>query len=495
MKAPTGLWQSRLKEALGQRIHGRIFSGFNVNVDVIVHLTKETVARLVDDPEVSMEEVRKRSILDIASIQSKVDLLAVLIDRLGKGKSFHIIVDNPDLLQWLDKQFSGELESMGGQAGIISNQMAMIGAASVVYTPLLSEKQARLFHEAILTPVVDDGRLNLVPTNRAVRQDTGTKINWIMEYFKDRELVFGDMTIVPPRANRVILATRPKESVMAFDAQLMPHLAELGKKIDVAFMAGYHYASPIGPDGRTFDEYMAYTLESLRALKSANPKLRLHFEYVPMQFEELETAVLEGIADEIQSFGINENEIKRVLKVFGFEDEYRAVLERERAYSLYKGALALMERLGFERIQVHNLGYYVLVLKKPYPVPFERVRQACLFASGVNAIKAKYGGYVTRNRLGEAGEIQLSPIGFEQLEGLAAELQAEGIDPRPLLNDGVVEFDDHYLMVIPAHVVPDPVSTVGMGDTISSSSYAMEYYDDVMEPAPSAPRAGSSGHS
>ena len=37
----------------------------------------------------------------------------------------------------------------------------------------------------------------------------------------------------------------------------------------------------------------------------------------------------------------------------------------ERAFALYKGALRVMEQLAFERIQVHNLGYYVLVLKKP----------------------------------------------------------------------------------------------------------------------------------
>ncbi|NLK07989.1 MAG: hypothetical protein GX316_04735, partial [Firmicutes bacterium] len=32
----------------------------------------------------------------------------------------------------------------------------------------------------------------------------------------------------------------------------------------------------------------------------------------------------------------------------------------------------------------------------------------------------------------------------------------------------------HYLLLTPAHIVANPVSTVGMGDTISSSSYATE---------------------
>ena len=38
-----------------------------------------------------------------------------------------------------------------------------------------------------------------------------------------------------------------------------------------------------------------------------------------------------------------------------------------------------------------------------------------------------------------------------------------------------MEWDDHYLLLVPAHVVPDPVSTVGMGDTISSSALPQRY--------------------
>ena len=37
-----------------------------------------------------------------------------------------------------------------------------------------------------------------------------------------------------------------------------------------------------------------------------------------------------------------------------------------------------------------------------------------------------------------------------------------------------MEADDHVMVLVPAHVVPNPVSTVGMGDTISSSTFAAE---------------------
>ena len=57
-----------------------------------------------------------------------------------------------------------------------------------------------------------------------------------------------------------------------------------------------------------------------------------------------------------------------------------------------------------------------MILSKPYPVSMVEVRQSCLFASAVNAMKAKYGGYVQREQLAEAAELPLSDIGFAQLE-------------------------------------------------------------------------------
>src|SRR5690606_35793473 len=96
-----------------------------------------------------------------------------------------------------------------------------------------------------------------------------------------------------------------------------------------------------------------------------------------------------------------------------------------------EGGLALLRSLGVERVHVHNLGYYVLVLKKPYPVAPDWVRAACLFASAVNARKAQRGGFVPRAELGNVADLPFAESGFEQLAGFARELaerRPAGID-------------------------------------------------------------------
>ena len=471
----TNLLQDYNRKACQRQIKARVFAAFNTNIDAVVHVTNELMEEIAaKDASIAWDKVASGSASQITTVKSKEDLLIILKDCLSGGKSFHIVLENLSLLDWLDEHFTGARESMGGQAGIIANQMAALGAQSMVYTPLLSPKQGKLFAEGVTTPVVTDGGLEILPVPEAVRKDDETKINWIFEYAKGETIRFGEEVVTTPRANRVILATRPRGSVMCFDDQMAEHLPQLGKNIDVAFMAGYHYAEPVNTCGRTFDQFMADSVQHLHALKEQNPKLAIHFEYVPMKMPELEPKMLENICREIKSFGINENEIKRVLREFGFEAEMEEIERHERAYSLYKGALQLFAHLQLDRIHVHNLGYYVIVLRKPYPVSLEEVRQASLYASSVNAMKAKYGGYVRREQLEEAAELKLSDVGFEQLAGMAKELEEEHPQAADLLTDGYLEFDDHYLLVIPAHIVPDPVSTVGMGDTISSSSYAAE---------------------
>ena len=112
---------------------------------------------------------------------------------------------------------------------------------------------------------------------------------------------------------------------------------------------------------------------------------------------------------------------------------------------------------------------------KPYDVDPAVVRQACLFASAVNGVKAMQGGAVPLEDVARMADNPLSEIGLEQLKAFASEAKRLGLPATDeMLDTGIMEMDDHWVLVVPAHVIPNPVSTVGMGDTVSSSAYAAE---------------------
>ncbi|HEX6970753.1 MAG TPA: ADP-dependent glucokinase/phosphofructokinase, partial [Limnochordia bacterium] len=163
-------WQQRLREVAKRRIQIRTLAAFNANVDVIVHVTPEAMARLLEKPgEIDLTEMRRAAESNPTAVRTKSELVGVLKACLARGKSYHLQAADQALLDWLEIQFPAADRSMGGQAGIIGNQMAMLGAASRAYCPLLSEAQAALFVPGVEVPAVVDGRLQLRPARAAAR--------------------------------------------------------------------------------------------------------------------------------------------------------------------------------------------------------------------------------------------------------------------------------------------------------------------------------------
>src|SRR5690606_798321 len=122
------VWQRRVESAVNKSIRCSVFAGFNTNVDAVVHCSGESIARLIQDPDVSLDAANALDVSQIETIKEKNEFVAVLKDALGKGKSFYIVLENLDLLEWLDEIFANRQELMGGQAGIIANQMAALEA-------------------------------------------------------------------------------------------------------------------------------------------------------------------------------------------------------------------------------------------------------------------------------------------------------------------------------------------------------------------------------
>ena len=465
-------WAEKVRKAASQKINCRVFAAFNTNVDVVVHVNNENLNRIYQrDPGILSLGLEEDFSRQADLIESPEEFISILLGAMKYGKSLYMLTTSEKLLSWLSQSFTEAREILGGQAGIIANQISNLGAEAVVYSRLLSPQQAALFKDEVLAPAVRDNQLVVEPVKQVANPNDECKVNWIFEYAKDVTVTLGDTTVTTPRANRVILATRPKNAIMSFADEMMDHLPELGKHIDLAFMAGYHYISENNPDGRSYREFLDKALKELELLRQGNPKVAVHYEYVPMKERNLEAETLAEIGNAIDSFGINENEIKLVLDDFDFQEERKELEKSERAYTLYRAALPIFRKMNLKRLHVHNLGYYVVIVSKDYHISPEICREACLYASSVNALKAKYGGFAEGERLPEAGQIELSEIGFKQLLGIKEEMDL----PDEFLETGIYEGDDHYLLVVPAHVIQNPVSTVGMGDTISSTSFALEY--------------------
>lgn len=463
------IWEERLAQIVQPQLGSTTFAAFNVNVDALVRIEPDLVEWISAQVEQHEEPLRNETLP--RSVESVAELVAVLHAAMQTGKSHYGFLAD-DTAAWCRKHLRKSEFKLGGQAGIIANLMATLGADSRLYTTLLSKDQAEIIDPAVRAPVVRGDELSWDGVQNVADPDQPTKVNWIFEYPKGMTCHFPQGTITTPRANRVILSTSAPGSFSKFLPPLVERLPELGASIDVAFMAGYHRGD--GDVPRT-EAFIAESCRQLQALKQGNKNLVVHIEYVPAREPELEHTIWQGLAGSFDSFGINEHELAQLLHVFGEEAASQAIRENENAFTVWQGARVLQKILAVPRIHVHNLGYYVLLLDRDYASSPDIVRDSCILASTANAAKAIHGDVTSVDQVVEAARIPFSEIGATQMRLFVESMRNAGHEvPDDFMVNGIAPLDGHTALVIPAHVVPNPVSTVGMGDTISSVALASE---------------------
>ena len=124
--------------------------------------------------------------------------------------------------------------------------------------------------------------------------------------------------------------------------------------------------------------------------------------------------------------------------------------------------LKLAEKTGVRRIHFHTYGYYLALTE--YKGEF--VRDALLFAALAAAAKAKLGDVRSIDDVVKAMDVPVNEKARAVEEKLVAEYG---------MKDGIAEVNGYQLAFIPTKIVAKPKSTVGIGDTISSSAFVGEF--------------------
>lgn len=476
------VWNKRFSEARKQKLNTRVLTAFNTNVDYVKFLDFNKLNTLLKKiPPAEKTRIAEKSNQEIISrVDSEKDFFAALAHCMRRGKALHT-TSSLQAFEWFHSFFEKPDKMLvGGQAGIMANQLAALGARVFSYFALFSPHQAELIDEKILVPVARGKKLCFMKPAKAARAGDEVKINWIFEFKKGDTLVLNSEKIVCPRANRLIVASEKREYPI-FSSDLEPLLPGLGKRVDVAILAGFHYLH----DGKEFDELLKKVVAQLAALKKKNKKLLLHFEYVPIEHKEVEKKVLEAVGKQADSFGLNEVELVEVLRMLECDKEADAIERVENSYSLYTGMKRVFEKLDLKRLQVHCLGYNIILLKKPYDISPQKVRDACVFASFVTSVKALKGAhFVSLKDLESAPELSVSDTGLNQISIFDSEVADEllktmkkkfsSAERRRFFAEGIIELKNYFVVIVPTPIVSTPRITVGLGDVFTASFLAKE---------------------
>jgi ADP-dependent phosphofructokinase/glucokinase len=281
----------------------------------------------------------------------------------------------------------------------------------------------------------------------------------LIHYIYEFPRGFQVFDVQAPRENRFIANADDYNARVYMRKEFREYFKGIAEKVDLAVISGLQVLKEYYPDGTTYKDVLEKVESQLNILNRLNVKS--HFEFAYTANEKVREALI-GMLPKFTSVGLNEVELSSVVQIIGDESLAKEVLEGN-VFSVIDAMNLLMDETGIERIHFHTYGYYIELTQ----YRGERIRDALLFAALAAAAKAMYGNLENLSQVRNALSVPTNERAFiieEELEKEFAEVE-----------NGIIDMTDRQLTFIPTKIVASPKSTVGIGDTISSSAFVSEF--------------------
>ncbi|WP_210411138.1 ADP-specific phosphofructokinase [Thermococcus aciditolerans] len=435
-----------------------VYTAYNTNVDAITFLKGEIVQRLID--EFGAEAVRKRMDDYPREINEPLDFVARLVHALKTGKPMAVPLVNEELHTWFDSHFKYDVERMGGQAGIIANLLANLDFSRVVvYTPHLARKQAEMFVDKpnLLYPVVENGGLTFKHPREAYREGDPIKVNRIFEFRAGTTFRLGNETIRVPFSGRFIVSARFESIRIYTEPELKRFLPEIGLQADGAILSGYQGIKLRYSDGKDANHYLREAKKDILLLKREKD-VKVHLEFASIQNRELRKKVIYNLFPLVDSVGMDEAEIAHVLNTLGYSKLSDRIFTYNRIEDTVLGGKILIDEMNLEVLQIHTIYYIMYITHADNPLSEDELRSSLELATTLAAARASL------------GEIR-SPEDFKVGTSVPYNERGEYVKLRFEEAKRRLRTREYKVVIIPTRLVKNPVSTVGLGDTISAGAF------------------------
>ncbi|WP_292461486.1 ADP-dependent glucokinase/phosphofructokinase [Methanolobus sp.] len=444
----------------------KILCAYNANIDAIYKVNGLQMSSFAQDYG---QEISVRLQNPPGSISLIPDLFAGLFLCMQNGTGAEWMVRDEEVFQWLKSSFlEDSFMRIGGNMGIMANVLSELGASRVIPNiPNPSPLQMSFFSgRAIYVP--SEGGLKRISDvhQREPSEDSQEMIHFVFDFKKgDSFLLLGKQMSVP-RENRFIATYDPLNFELYIDEEFSKYaLSNIGD-IDGALIAGYHMLRETYPDGSGYKEKLRRSLEQLKAWKDRNSKLHIHAELGHFYSAGIASDAFSGLAPLVDSIGINEDELAMLAGIYNIDSA--GILEMD-ALSIVRASAALCESFGIRRILIHTREFVISV--SPTSVS-ESVKtfEALHFGVKCAAAFACTGKLADRNTLlAVASGIDESDPGRMQIAKLEDNI------PIQYRENGIIgEYRGYSVCAVPTRLCIHPVSTVGLGDTVSSAIFLRE---------------------
>lgn len=429
-------------------------TAFNANVDAVLKISGQKLAELVKEAGLSLKDLQTVKQTKLLEPQ---DVLRGIFKCFCGGIAEEWLTEDKAIYDWMITHLGYDRLQMGGQGGIVANVLGIIGVKKVIaHTNSHPKEQAQQFLKLDNIVSFDEKGLEK-PSYQIDRTEDTPLIHWIIEFDKNDKTVIDGQSFICPKSNRFIATYDPLNLKLVMD----PHFVEqtTKAKADYVVLSGMH-ALTANNNGVALVEKVLPIVNAWHTQGAI-----VHLEIASTQDIEVRKAILQKLATNCDSVGINERELIDILEVVGEEKLAQQCQEDCHAENLFRALLRVKEILKTPRIQLHFFGLYLTVQNKSFRITPEQNRNGMILASTIAAGKAGTGDINHKENLLWALGQDVSDAGLKELQTISAI-----IEDKELMTSGLSQYAGFDIIAVPTILVEKPKTLVGMGDTISSVS-------------------------
>ncbi|TQD25189.1 ADP-dependent glucokinase/phosphofructokinase [Methanolobus vulcani] len=460
-----------------------ILCAYNANIDSIYHIGGSELSNIITEFEVEdsafSDTLQKKLAYPPGSISSKSDFLAGLLTCMREGSGAEWMIKDSAVFEWIKKTFiDGSFMRMGGNMGIMSNVLSELGASRVVpNVASLSKLQLSFFsNKAIYLPF--EGKLyksselqKILPVNT----NKPELIHFVFDFSKGDVVSFSGHEFTIPRENRFIATYDPLNFELHMDEEFRKYSLAHIVEIDGAIISGYHMlqenendsshnnSSNISPD---YKEKLDSSLKQLQSWKNIRKDLYIHVEFGHFSSDDIALYAFSKLSTVVDRIGMNEDELAMLAGLNGMDP--KPILEMD-SVGIAGAAISLCKDSGLCRMLVHTRELVLSVSCVNNDDP-EIIIEAMNFGASCAAAFACSGKLADRNTLLEiASKIPESEFGKKETAKMA-----QNIEDKWQCSTVCGIHNSYQVAIVPTRICDEPVSTVGLGDTISAAIFLRE---------------------
>ncbi|WP_135605995.1 ADP-dependent glucokinase/phosphofructokinase [Methanococcoides sp. NM1] len=436
----------------------KILCGYNVNIDAVYKITGEEISDLMEivDMEELLENIRDAP----GEIRSISDLVAGLVLHMQKDTGAEWFIYSDDVFHFLKSRYYGKSEiRLGGNMGIMANVMSHMGADQVVMNAVGDIEGIK--------PLMSGG--NIIFSGKSVPQDASTSkdaneiIHFVFDFSSGTRFDLFGTEVIVARENRFIATYDDINTELTITHEFEEYSREHVTEMDGAIISGFNQLQKCYPDGSGYTARFEKAHSQLKDWKARNPDLPIHVEFGHFMSVDMGVSIFTELSGTVDSIGMNEDELVMLTELHGVPSD---MIRKMDACAILDACVKCASSTGLKKIVLHTRDFIMGIFRKGTSTPLREMRS---MQFGVMCAAA----FAASGKLPERSQLEDSVSGLARSEeGIRQAGKLQDLIGGEQFEGGVCgEYRDFLVCILPTIICEKPVSTVGLGDTVSSATF------------------------